>query len=540
MTSTGAVARSSLVMAAGTFTSRVLGLVRAVLLVGVLGATGLTADAFQVANTLPNNFYLLLAGGILNAVLVPQIVKASSHPDGGAEFVNRILTLAVTVFLVATVLITAAAPLLVRVFFDTSDADALALATAFAYLCLPQVFFYALYTVLGQVLNANNRFGPYMWAPVLANLIALAGLIAFRRLGYPVGAAPGEWDRSMIWLLAGSATVSIAVQALCLLIPLRRMGFRFRAVWGVRGVGLGSASRVAMWTFAAVVVSQLGYVVTSRVLTRASTIADERGLTVPGLFSFQQAFLLFVLPHSLVTVSIVTALFTRMSHAARERDTGELVGDLRRGLLMPAVVLVPGVVFGVLFAPLVTRTLFFQNPTVQTDAIALVMVPLFLGVVPYGWVYLSERFFYAFEDARIPFLVQCLVTGFATVVTLLASLAAPTRTAAVVAGGQSTAYVLGAVLGFALIRRRVGPVGLGGVVGTYLRLLVPALVSGLLGVLLVRLAGPGLADDRLGGALVLAGVGTLLMVGTVLGAHLLGVRQVGELLGPVLRRVRRG
>jgi putative peptidoglycan lipid II flippase len=539
MTTTGAVARSSLVMASGTFTSRVLGLVRAVLLVGVLGATGLTADAFQVANTLPNQFYYLLAGGILNAVLVPQIVRATKHDDGGTEFVNRVVTLAVTTFLVATLLVTAAAPLLVRLFFATSDPDALALATAFAYICLPQVFFYALYTVLGQILNAHNRFGPYMWAPVLANVIALAGLVAFRWLGYPVNAPPGEWDRSMIWLLAGSATLSIAIQALCLLIPLRRLGFRLRPVWGVRGVGLGSAGRVAWWTFAAVVVSQLGFLVTSRVLTGATSRAAEADLVVPGRTSFDQAYLLFVLPHSLVTVSIVTALFTRMSHAASEHDSAELAADVRRGLLMPAVVLVPGAVFGVLFAPLITRTFFVQNPPDQTDAIALVMAPLFLGVIPYGWVYLSERFFYAFEDGRTVFVVQCLVTGTATAVTALASLASPERTAVLVGAGQSAAYAIGGVLGFALIRRRIGPVGLRRVAGAYVRLLLPAVATGLLGLLVLRLAGPAAVDDRLNGGLLLLGVGALVLLGTLVAAHLLGVREVRDLLGPLLSRVRR-
>ena len=99
-----AVARSGLVMAAGTMTSRLLGLLRVVLLSGIIGATGLTAEAFQVANTLPNQFYLILAGGILNAVLVPQIIKADAHADGGQAFVNRIITLALMLLVAATTL----------------------------------------------------------------------------------------------------------------------------------------------------------------------------------------------------------------------------------------------------------------------------------------------------------------------------------------------------------------------------------------------------------------------------------------------------
>jgi putative peptidoglycan lipid II flippase len=71
-------------MAAGTVVSRLLGFARAALLGGTVGI-GLAADTFQVANTLPNQFYLLLAGGVLNAVLVPQITKAASHDDGATS-----------------------------------------------------------------------------------------------------------------------------------------------------------------------------------------------------------------------------------------------------------------------------------------------------------------------------------------------------------------------------------------------------------------------------------------------------------------------
>ena len=59
-------------MASGSLVSRAVGLVRAALLTGVVGATGYAADGFNVANTLPNQFYLLLAGGALNAILVPR------------------------------------------------------------------------------------------------------------------------------------------------------------------------------------------------------------------------------------------------------------------------------------------------------------------------------------------------------------------------------------------------------------------------------------------------------------------------------------
>ena len=170
------IARSGALMASGTLVSRVLGLVRQTMTIAVVGIAGLVGDAWNAANTLPNLFHLILAGGVLNAVIVPQIAKAARRDDGEV-YVNRLLTLAMTIMGVATLLLTLAAPLLVRLVVSSgwSD-DARGLAIAFAFICLPQMFFYGLYTLLGQVLNAHSRFGAYMWAPAVANVVAIAGL----------------------------------------------------------------------------------------------------------------------------------------------------------------------------------------------------------------------------------------------------------------------------------------------------------------------------------------------------------------------------
>src|SRR5664280_3839192 len=78
--------------------------------------TALSGDAWDVANTLPNIIYLLLAGGVINAVLVPQITRAASHADGGREYVDRLLTIAITGIAVITVVFTLAAGLMVRLY----------------------------------------------------------------------------------------------------------------------------------------------------------------------------------------------------------------------------------------------------------------------------------------------------------------------------------------------------------------------------------------------------------------------------------------
>lgn len=524
-------------MATGTLASRVLGMVRGVMLAAVMGV-GLTNSTFDVANTLPNNLYQLIAGGILGAVLVPQIAKAASHDDGGEDFVNRLLTLSITLMALATLVATLAAPLLVRLYASPRWGSAdLALSTTFAFICLPQILFYGLTALLGQVLNARGRFAAYMWVPVLANLIAIGGILTFMSRGLPRQAPTDAWTPEMIWLIAGTTTLGIAVQGLFLFIPLRLSGFRFRPTWGFRGVGLGAASKVAGWTFAALVVSQLGFIVTSQVLTHADKVAKVLGVQAAGKPAYSNAFLLFMLPHSLVTISLVTALFTRLSYAAKAGLTQEVLGDFRRGLRTVAVFLVPMSVGGVLLAPLVTRAIYFGSGVEATNAIARIMAAMLFGLVPYGWVYLIQRMFYVYDDARTPFWMAVTITVVATAVNL-GSYALPPEWVGVGVGlGQSLSNLVGAAVGVSLLRRRFGRLGLGETVQQHLRLLLASLAGALVASATVLGLRTVLGEGRLATLATLLVSGVVLLLVTIAAALRLHVAELRQVLAPVLRRL---
>ena len=530
-------------MASGTLVSRVLGLVRAALLAGVIGTTGYAADGFTAANSLPNTFYLLIAGGAVNAIFVPQIVRAKLRPDGDV-FVNRIITISLAILAGATVIMVLLAPLAVRLYYNVDNEAALGLATVFAVICLPQIFFYGLYTILGQVLNAHGRFAGYMWAPALANIVAIAGLVWFQRAGFPTSAAPADWTPEMIAILAGSATVSIVVQALSLIVPLRRIGFRYRPVWGIRGQGLGEVSTVAKWTFGSIVVSSLGYVVTSQVLTRATRLGVAGGDPVAGLAAFTPALLVAMLLHGLITVSLITALYTRLSEAASRNDSARVLAYHSQGLRLPSVILVPGVLFVGVLAPYVAATLFFKNSLEETRAIAVVLAGLIWLAVPMAWTYLNDRVFYAHQMTWMTFRLQCVSTGLSTIGALVAATVVPSRTAFTLSLGQVLAYLVTASIGFTVLRRRHGHLGLRSAAAVYLKLAAPALGTALALSWLIHTFLPDLGETRgvrglLLGALVLGVAGAIQLTVTWGVAHLLGVREIGAALEPITRRLGR-
>ena len=241
----------------------------------------------------------------------------------------------------------------------------------------PQLFFYGAYALLGQVLNARGSFGPYMWAPVVNNVVAIVGFgvfIAVFGLWDSSGVADAStWTSGQIALLAGSATLGVVAQAVVLFPALRRAGVHYRPRWGLRGSGLSTAGGVATWTLLGLTVGQLGYLVGSRVSSAAPAAAVADGVAasaVAGPGAYSVAFLIFMLPHSLVTVSLATALFTRLSGQAHDGDVAGVRATLSSGLRVVGVFTVfATAAIAVLALPL-TRVVLATSTAGSADAVA--------------------------------------------------------------------------------------------------------------------------------------------------------------------------
>lgn len=541
---TAQLMRSSAVMAAGTATSRLLGFVRAAVLLAAM-PPGEAADTFSVANTVPNALYILLAGGVLNAVLVPQITRAARFPDGGREYTDRLLTAAVTVLFAVTVAVTIGAPLLIHVYAtDLWSPQQVALGTTFALWCLPQIFWYGLYTLLGQVLNARGSFGPFMWAPVVNNVVGIGGLLLLLavagqpgRGGHPVDSWQGGWTL----LLAGTATLGVVAQALVLIPAMRRAGIGFRFRWGLRGFGMRTAGRVAGWTFAAVLAQQLGFVVVSRVTTAAEPLARAAGAGFgSGKAVYDTSFLLFMLPHSLVAVSLVTALFTRMSTSAASDDVDAVRDDLSLGLRVTGLATVLSAAAFVVIGTDLVRALFPGNNDFDTRGIAYVTVAMMIGLVPFSAQYLFQRVFYAFEDARTPFLVTLVVVGVWAAGNVASRLVLPAAWIVVGVGASMTlGNLVGATLSLRLLRRRFGRLDGRRITLTHLKYLGAAVAGGLVAVVISRGVHAGFGDTWPAAVLATGLGGASMLVIYVAMLIVLDTPELGELMKPFARRRRR-
>jgi putative peptidoglycan lipid II flippase len=531
---------ASAVMAAGTALSRVMGFFRLMLLVFLFGNATRQADMFTIANTVPNSMYILLAGGVLNTVLVPQIVRAiRGDKDRGEAYTNRIMTAGLLVLAMITVLLTLLVPVIIWL-YSAEGWKAPELSAHYSsmivlgYYTMPQVFFYGVHVLAGQVLNARDRFGPMMWAPIANNLISIGVLLSFWAIFDRTDTGAPFTDAQELLLGLGS-TLGIAVQAAVLIPFLRAAGYRFRPRWDFRNTGLGKTFRLAKWTLGFVLVNQAAFVVVSRLATEATV--GGRGA---GLLAYANAHAVWILPHSLITVSLATAMLPSASRMAAAGDLGGVAAETTRTIRLAVTALLPAAVaFCVLGLPLAHLLFGFGQGALDASFVGGALMAMAVGLVPFTVQYICLRAFYALEDNRTTFFLQLLIAGSNVAFALLAVLLLdrPSLVATGLAAAYSLAYLIGLQVSFRVLRRKLPELSGDDLLRHCVRLLF-AVTPAAGAAWLICWAITARWSSQLGLAIALAVAGVVAVGLFLVMARLLKIAEVGQIVGTVLSRSR--
>ena len=535
--------RSSAVMAAGTLVSRLTGLIRNLLLVAALG-TSIFADTFNVANTLPTILYILLAGGALNSVFVPQLVRAmKDDSDGGAAFTSRLLTIVTVILAAITALSIIFSPLLVRIyapkFTNQGIETEFSLTVTFMRYCLPQILMMGIFVMWSQVGNARGKFGPMMWAPVANNLVVIAILIIFLVIAPDVTAetiTPGQ-----VAFLGLGTSLGFVIQAALLFPVIAKSGLALRPRFDWKDSNLNKSFKLGAWTLLFVFINQIGYLVVVNVATATSAAAKIAGIiTGVGFTPYSYAYFVFILPHSIITVSVITALLPRLSRLAANNEKDKVRNELEKSLTHVAVATVPSAIAFLFFATPIATLLFSGSTRADSAQIGLVLAGFSLGLVPYSAQLLLLRGFYAFEDTRTPVLINLASTALAILLCLISGAVLPLKWVTV---GLAVALGLGNLLGTVItlksLGKNVGSFHYLSLLKSHLRLTFVALLA----------AAPAFAvyfviEQKFGTKLIMVGL-NLVIAGSVMGAlylvfgSLFKVDEINSLRIQIIRRLGR-
>ena len=247
-------------------------------------------------------------------------------------------------------------------------------------------------------------------------------------------------------------TTAVMVQCLILLPYLKRPALTC-APWGL-DARIKQFGGMALAIITYVAISQLGYVITSRVAAYADAGAP---------LVYQNAWLMLQVPYGVIGVTLLTAIMPRLSRNAADGDVDAVVRDLTLGSKLTFIALIPIVIFMTGFGVPIARALFQYGAYGAESAEQLGLTISFSAftLIPYALVLLHLRVFYAREEAWTPTFIIAGITLTKIVLTLLAPLMTsnPDRVVILLGTANGFGFVSGAVIGGFLLKRKLGSLG---------------------------------------------------------------------------------
>ena len=408
-------------MASGTLVSRLTGLFRVLVLAWVLGFTPI-ADAFNLANTVPNMLFDLVLGGIASATFIPVFIERLSV-DGERKAwrsISSVITGALIVLFIASVVAWIFAPWIIDGFTALNHPHGLshianlhqqrALATSLLRWFVPQIFFYGIIGIATALLNIRNKFAPGSWVPVINNIVCIAVLVWFHLVDPTPTLANLSGSGHLLWLGLGT-TFGVVLQFLFLLPSLARSDLaRVTFNFNFRDPAVKTIGRLGSWTLLVVVANQLSLYV---VLAFAFAIGGGGPVSAYTYgWSFMQ------MPYAVIVVSVLSALTPQLSKLATDKDFAGFSERLRFGLRQSLVIIVPCTVGLVILSQPLVGVLLNHDHAEHRLLAGSVLAVLGAGLPGFTIFQLCIRGLQAMQRARDVFYLYVLQNGLTVILAI--------------------------------------------------------------------------------------------------------------------------
>jgi len=340
----GSVARSAGILSLGNAASRVLGLVRQIVIASLFGASG-QVSAWRVAAAVPTMIYDLLIEGMLSAALVPVFSEylATRTREELWRLASVVLSVAAVVLGAVILVLELLAPQVARLMGGGFSPELLDLTTRFIRLMLPAALVFGLAGILVGLLYALKRFT----FPAISGAVFNLGIVL---------AAPLLAGRLDIYSLCVGVLLGATFQLVALLPGVRGIPLRFTLAWrhaGLRRIGILYAPIVA-----------------SLVVSRVQIIIDRNLASHTGEQSIawmDNATTLFQFPHGLIAIAISLAVLPALSQHAARGDEAGYRGTLLRGLRLVLALSIPAAVGLFVLAEPIIRLIYQHGEFTPLD-----------------------------------------------------------------------------------------------------------------------------------------------------------------------------
>ena len=431
-------ARSASIVGLAFVASRVLGLIREIVMANRFG-TSSEYDAYVSAFRIPDLLFLVVMSGAFGSAFIP--VFGSFLARGDRDSANRLASSVITYTAIATVALGALAfifadPLMRNVVAPDLPPDAMDLAIRTMRLLLVSPLLLGLGIAAKGILEAQNKFVLPALAPLLYNLaIVLAALFL----------APGHGIDGVTAGVIIGAALHAAIQVPGLIVS----GLRFRPSFSRKVAGLGEVGALLLPRVIGQAAFQINFLAVNAF---ASSAGDGR---VSGL---NYAWQMMMLPHGVLALSISTVLFPTMAQQFELGQIEQMKATLLRALKPLLFLIIPASVGLFEFGNAMFQTIF-QTGSFTSESTRLAAEPLALlaaGLVFYGLVEVLARTFYAMKDTKTPVIAGIIII----VINIAISFAVVDRLGHVgLAMALSISTMIEALILMAVLRFRIGGFG---------------------------------------------------------------------------------
>jgi putative peptidoglycan lipid II flippase len=373
----------------GSYTaiSRVFGFIRDVLTAAILGA-GPVADAFFVAQRLPNLFRSLFAEGAFSAAFVPLFTgtMAQHGKEQARIFAEDALAVLLTALLGFVFIAEIFMPTVIDVIAPgfRQEPEKFELAVDLARITFPYLLFIALVALQGGVLNSVERFAAAAATPILLNLFLISALLMMRHFGWRDGralawAVTAAGFAQFLWLLLACADAGLALR-----LPLPRLTQGVRRTLAVMGPGTIGAG-----------VTQLNLLISTALAS----------LLPSGSVSYlYYADRLNQLPLGVVGIAVGTAILPSLSRQVRLGDLSDAVATQNRGIELALLLTLPAAIALAVLATPILSALFERGAFGPTDtaATAAALAAYAAGLPAFVLIKVLAPAFFARHDTASP------------------------------------------------------------------------------------------------------------------------------------------
>ena len=389
--------RNSMTIGGLTLVSRVLGLVRDMLMARFVGA-GMASDAFLIAWRLPNLFRALFAEGAFAAVFVPLFNKKMTEAErekadqgliAARAFAGQVLSVLFPFLAIFTVIMMLAAGPIVWAMtggFPDGGPEKFALARHLTIITFPYLALISLVSLLGGILNSLNRFWVNAAAPILLNICMILGLVFFR----------GQSDVETAVTQAVAVTVSGVMQLLWLMWACHRAGASLKLSFP----RLTPDVKVMLALIAPAAIGQ-GAIQFNLLI---STSLAARFLPEGSVSWLYYADRLNQLPLGLIGIAIGTAILPALSRHIAGKDSKAASDTQNRAVELALLFALPATVALIVAATPIVRGVFEHGAFTQSDSrgTAAVLMAFSAGVPAYVLTKVLTPGFYARGDTKTP------------------------------------------------------------------------------------------------------------------------------------------